>query len=134
LIDNAIKHAPAGTGVTVGIDAGAGGAGETSGAGGADLPRRSAQGAKAGRAGSPFVRLFVEDHGPGIPPGEQLRIFDPFYRRGDEIRRETRGIGIGLAIVRHVAEAHGGRVTVQSELGRGSRFTMELPGEVPSSE
>ncbi len=73
------------------------------------------------------VRIWVEDSGPGIPLEEQEKIFEPFYRRGSELRRETPGVGIGLTIVRHVAEAHGGRVIVRSAVGQGSRFTLEFP-------
>jgi signal transduction histidine kinase len=73
------------------------------------------------------VRLWVEDHGEGIPQEEQTKIFDLFYRHGPELRRETKGAGIGLSIVKHVAEAHRGRVIVESVVGRGSRFAMELP-------
>jgi signal transduction histidine kinase len=112
LIDNAIKHSPTGAEVTVGIERGPG---ERRDDGEADARARAS------------VYLFVEDHGPGIPADEQERIFEPFYRRGSELRRETRGIGIGLSIVKHVAEAHGGRVVVRSSPGSGSRFTIELP-------
>jgi signal transduction histidine kinase len=98
LIDNAIKHSPPGSRVAVGLDGGA-----------ANLS------------------LWVEDSGPGIPPEEHAKIFERFYRRGSELRRETQGIGIGLTIVQHIVEAHGGRVTVRSAPGQGSRFTMELP-------
>ena len=65
--------------------------------------------------------------GPGIPAEEQQKIFDLFYRYGSELRRETEGVGIGLSIVKHVAEAHGGRVIVESAVGQGSRFGLELP-------
>jgi signal transduction histidine kinase len=73
------------------------------------------------------IRLWVADSGAGIPREEQSRIFDLFYRRGSELRRETKGAGIGLSIVKHVVEAHGGRVLVESAVGRGSRFGLELP-------
>jgi signal transduction histidine kinase len=73
------------------------------------------------------ILLSVTDHGPGIPSEEHQKIFERFYRRGSELRRETQGIGIGLTIVKHVAEAHGGRVIVESKVGGGSKFTIELP-------
>ncbi len=98
LVDNAIKHSPAGAEVVVGLEA------EPS-----------------------AVRLFVDDHGPGIPAEEQERIFDPFYRRGSELRRETQGIGIGLSIAKQIVEAHGGRIVVQSSPASGTRFTIALP-------
>jgi signal transduction histidine kinase len=68
--------------------------------------------------------LSVRDEGPGIPKEEQARIFERFYRPGDELRRETQGTGIGLSLVKSIAEAHGGKVTVESELGKGSTFTL----------
>jgi signal transduction histidine kinase len=71
--------------------------------------------------------LSVADHGPGVPTSERERIFERFYRLGSELRRETEGIGIGLSIVKHIVEAHGGSIIVESELGKGSRFIIELP-------
>jgi len=71
--------------------------------------------------------LTVRDEGPGIPKDEQSRIFERFYRLGDELRRETQGTGIGLSLVKSIVEAHRGSVTVESEPGRGSTFTLTFP-------
>jgi two-component system phosphate regulon sensor histidine kinase PhoR len=79
------------------------------------------------RAGDGNVRIAVEDNGPGIPKHERRRIFEKFYRSDDRLSRSTEGSGLGLAIVRHVVSAHGGRVELESELGRGSTFTIVLP-------
>ena len=76
--------------------------------------------------------LWVEDKGEGIPPEEHEKIFERFYRRGSELRRETQGVGIGLSLVKHIVEAHGGRVAVRSAPGQGSRFTIVLP--TPASD
>jgi signal transduction histidine kinase len=73
------------------------------------------------------LAVSVTDRGIGIPPAEQARIFDKFYRVGRSETQGRRGSGVGLALVRHVAEAHGGRVIVQSAPGEGSRFTLRLP-------
>jgi signal transduction histidine kinase len=154
LIDNAVKHSPAGQTVTVGL--------EFTHDQPAELPPAATsiptpipnpnlhpnpnpppppiapetdQGPAAGggREMVPVaVRLWVEDRGQGIPLSDQRRVFEPFYRRGSELRRETQGIGIGLSIVRHVAEAHGGRVSVESAAGKGSRFTIQLPARRPA--
>jgi signal transduction histidine kinase len=72
-------------------------------------------------------QLSVADHGPGIDPAEHARIFERFYRVGSELRRETPGAGIGLSLVKHLAESHGGRVEVESQPGKGARFTLILP-------
>jgi signal transduction histidine kinase len=98
LVDNAIKHSPAGAIVSVELQADAASA-----------------------------RIFVEDDGPGIPEEEQERIFEPFYRLGSELRRETQGVGIGLSIAKQIVEAHGGQITVDSRPGTGSGFTIVLP-------
>ena len=66
----------------------------------------------------------------GIPPAEHEKIFERFYRLGSELRRETQGVGIGLSIVRHIVAAHGGNVTVRSNIGEGSRFTIVLPENI----
>ncbi len=73
------------------------------------------------------LALSVADEGVGIPRGEQEKIFKKFYRIGRSETQGRRGSGVGLALVRHIAEAHGGRVTVESRVGEGSRFTLWLP-------
>jgi len=110
LIDNAIKHSPKGETVTVEIEI-------------------QKQKAESRNSDCDVVCVSVSDHGPGIPAAEHEKIFERFYRLGSELRRETQGVGIGLSIVKHIVEAHGGCVTVQSEPGKGSRFTIELPFE-----
>ena len=72
-------------------------------------------------------KIIVEDSGEGIPAQHLERLFERFYRVDRARSRELGGIGLGLAIVKHLARAHGGEVTVTSELGKGSRFTIELP-------
>ena len=69
------------------------------------------------------VRIEVADEGIGIPPARPERIFEKFYRIGRSETQGRRGSGVGLALVKHIVEAHGGRVTVESRLGEGSRFT-----------
>jgi signal transduction histidine kinase len=74
-----------------------------------------------------FVDLTVIDKGIGIPASEQQKIFDKFYRGSAPSVRRIRGSGIGLAITKHVAEMHGGKVMVESEPGKGSTFTLRIP-------
>jgi signal transduction histidine kinase len=73
------------------------------------------------------VNLEVVDHGIGIPLKEQLKIFEKFYRVGDPLVHNTKGSGLGLALVRHIVQAHGGVVAVESAPGRGSKFIITLP-------
>lgn len=100
LLDNAIKFSPQGSLIVIALEA--------------NEERRS-------------WSLSVRDDGPGIPKEEQSRIFDRFYRPGDELRRETQGTGIGLSLVKSIVDAHRGSVAVESEPGKGSTFTLTFP-------
>src|SRR5678809_1422883 len=73
------------------------------------------------------VSLEVADHGSGIAAEHLPHLFDRFYRVDKARSREFGGTGLGLSIVKTLAEAHGGRVEVHSEVGRGSLFTIRLP-------
>jgi len=73
------------------------------------------------------VNLEVQDHGIGISPEEQEKIFEKFYRCGDPLVHNIKGSGLGLSLVRHIARAHGGDVKVESSLEKGSKFTIALP-------
>jgi signal transduction histidine kinase len=74
--------------------------------------------------------LWVRDSGPGIPREDQVRIFERFARAAGA-RRRSEGAGLGLAIVRAIAEAHGGRAELTSMPGAGSTFTVVVPIEGP---
>jgi len=100
LIDNAIKYTPSGGKIDVKVE---------------DIGR--------------FVKVSVSDTGIGIPKEDLPRIFERFYR-GDKSRNPSLGgVGLGLSIVKHIVEAHGGKVGVESELGKGSTFYFILPKE-----
>jgi two-component system phosphate regulon sensor histidine kinase PhoR len=99
LLDNALKYSPPGTLVAVG-----------------------------GFADGDHVRISVSDEGPGISAEHLPRLFERFYRVDKARSRQMGGTGLGLAIVKHIAQAHGGRAEVASEVGRGSTFTITLPG------
>ncbi|MGV3149839.1 sensor histidine kinase [Rothia sp. 11273D007AR] len=73
------------------------------------------------------VRISVKDQGPGIPDDEQDRIFERFYRVDPARSRQTGGTGLGLSIVKHIVGQHGGEVTLWSQPGSGSTFTIALP-------
>jgi two-component system phosphate regulon sensor histidine kinase PhoR len=98
LISNAIKYSPDGAEVTVSTQAGDG-----------------------------FVAIEVADTGYGIPESDLARVFEKFYRVPRVEDAGTPGTGLGLAFVREIAELHQGSVSVRSEVGRGSTFTLRLP-------
>ena len=78
-----------------------------------------------GNSGSEIVTVCVADSGCGIPPDDLGKIFLPFYRSSNGT--DTRGSGLGLSIVKELVELHGGAVRVESTVGKGSRFFVDLP-------
>jgi signal transduction histidine kinase len=106
LIDNALKHAPAGSVVDVALKA-----------------------SPPGR-----FRIEVTDAGPGVPEESRQRIFEPFQRLENELRRSTTGIGIGLTLARHAVHAHGGTIGVETANSGGARFVIEVPAEAEAKE
>jgi two-component system phosphate regulon sensor histidine kinase PhoR len=99
LVDNAVKYTPAGGSVVVTTASG---------------PQGSA-------------RIEVKDDGPGIEADDRERVFERFYRVDKARSRELGGTGLGLAIVKHLAESIGAQVTLESEPGKGSTFSVRLP-------
>jgi signal transduction histidine kinase len=85
---------------------------------------------RAGRQG-PWVWMSVEDQGPGIDPADHDRVFQRFWRGDPKEGREQGRSGLGLTIVRQIAESHGGQVKLASELGRGAAFALWLPAVPP---
>jgi signal transduction histidine kinase len=75
------------------------------------------------------ILLRVEDHGIGMNRGELDRLGESFFRADDTRVRQTRGVGLGLAIANHIVAAHGGKIEVQSRPGQGSTFTVWIPFE-----
>ena len=73
------------------------------------------------------LNLEVADHGIGIPANEQGKIFEKFYRICDPLVHTTKGSGLGLSLVQHIVQAHGGAIAVESTPGKGSKFTIKLP-------
>lgn len=104
LLDNAVKYTPRGGSVTI-----------------------------AGEAVPGGYEVRVTDTGIGIPEGDQARVFERFYRVDKARDRATGGTGLGLSIVKHLVEAHGGRVSVRSAPGEGSTFTVSFPSSVLSA-
>ena len=80
-------------------------------------------------AGQPAseVQITVEDRGLGITAADLPHIFEPFYRSAAVASAQIHGSGLRLSLVKHIVEAHGGRVGVESVAGRGSAFTLRLP-------
>jgi signal transduction histidine kinase len=109
LLDNAVKYGPRGQTVTVGMAA---------------SPENGS---------GPRVRLWVEDQGPGIPPADRDRVWEPYVRLDRDVEGATGGSGIGLAVVRELVTLHGGRTWLEdARSGTGTRVVIELPA-MPSA-
>ena len=108
LVDNAVKFSPSGARVDV-----------------------LAEGGAPGPDGLAPAVVHVVDRGIGIPRSEQGRIFQRFYRVDPSRAKSVPGTGLGLAIVKHILILHGGSIRVESEPGKGSRFTVSLPASTP---
>jgi signal transduction histidine kinase len=76
----------------------------------------------------------IEDFGEGIPGDDLAMVFEPFYRVDKSRRRETGGYGLGLSLCRKIIAAHGGSIDVQSRVGEGTMFTIEIPKKTPGSQ
>lgn len=77
--------------------------------------------------GGGSIKIVVEDGGIGISAADKKKIFEPFFRAKDVVDAQIHGNGLGLSLVKEIAEAHGGRISVDSELGKGARFVISLP-------
>ncbi len=91
------------------------------------LVKKETECAQASKNGKGCVRIDVQDSGVGIPEADLKRLFDKFYQAKNSPLTNEKGSGLGLALVKHVAEAHGGSVSVESQVGVGSKFTVLLP-------
>ena len=89
---------------------------------------------KAGRTDAGELKIQVIDTGPGIPEKYHQKIFDPFFTtKGTTRKGEPKGTGLGLAICKEIVEHHKGRIEVQSEVGKGSTFSIYLPASVAAN-
>jgi signal transduction histidine kinase len=79
------------------------------------------------REASGRVFIAIADNGIGLSRAERKNIFRQFYQVDQKLSRSRGGCGLGLALVHHIVEAHGGRVDIESQLGRGSSFTVSIP-------
>jgi signal transduction histidine kinase len=77
------------------------------------------------------VQIAVSDRGPGIDAADLPHLFEPFYRGREALERQVQGNGLGLSLVKRIAESLGGRITVRSAPGEGSTFTLHLPAAAP---
>jgi len=120
LVDNGIKYTPQGGRVTLAL--------RTVSRQPPEVPSKfEIRNSKFPDTLGPWAEIAVQDTGVGIPPETLPRIFDRFYRVDPSRSREAGGAGLGLCIARTIAEAHGGRIEVQSALGTGSTFSVLLP-------
>jgi len=76
-----------------------------------------------------LIEIKVRDKGIGVPAGEQKKIFEGFYRHAEANRHSTKGVGLGLKIVKHIMSAHGGEIQVESQRGKGSTFSLIFPAK-----
>jgi signal transduction histidine kinase len=122
LLDNAIKYTPKGGRVEVRVTI-PGSRSQVPGLG----PQPGNHSFGPGTGGGRWVEVSVSDTGIGIPPEGIARVFDDFYRSPNAKAVEAEGTGLGLSIVKGIVTRYGGRVSVESEEGKGSRFTVAWP-------